>query len=79
MSGSKKYDNHVTGFNLSRRGFLWLSLGLGASLIIPDMPMAKENKSILKRRIPVREKKCQPWAWAQPARLISPPASHMSL
>jgi diketogulonate reductase-like aldo/keto reductase len=52
MSKSKQYGNHITGFNLSRRGFIRLSLGLGALLIAPDMPMAKESKSILKRRIP---------------------------
>ncbi|MGH7807806.1 MAG: hypothetical protein ACRENT_06900 [Thermodesulfobacteriota bacterium] len=52
MSDSKKYVNHTTTFNPSRRGFLKLSLGLGTLLLVPDIAMGEDKRSIIKRRIP---------------------------
>ena len=49
MTDSKKY---FSPFNPSRRGFLKLSLGLGTLLLVPDIAMADDKKSIIKGRIP---------------------------
>jgi diketogulonate reductase-like aldo/keto reductase len=52
MSDSKKYVNHTATFKPSRRGFLKLSLGLGTLLLVPDIAMAEDKKSMIKRMIP---------------------------